>query len=262
MVKVKSRGWLPEKKYNRVALRIKCMITQKASDMLQYHIEQLEESIENKGKWKRYNELRNNNYRYYDYMTVTEEEEGGYIYLGYQKVQKVYDSMSYHIFKIGQGRCAECRMHTQGLTKIIAIKVKDAKKVEELILNKCYNRNIERCRGWKNEDGRRVNGRNWYCANAGEIQGKEWFGMQGGVKEYEKMKNQLVEIVKDTIDNKNKIGAELQQLEEKEYQVWRKDKIGRYTLRRTNWFGHYMERRYLVRKFCQDYDRRCKELGI
>jgi len=235
----------PHSVYNKIdQLDLKClndkvkqMILKNDIKLLNEAIKNGKEKIENKGKYKRYRKLQLHNIGYRRYMTVTQEEEGGYIYLGYKKISYSRDKW-YHIFKIGQSYCAECRMRRQGLDKILAIKVRDSKAVEDRILNECYIRNIQRCRGEKDRNctlGWRADPREE------KIHGKEWFATLGGVNEYEKMKNQMVEIVKDTINYGNNIGMEIQQLEKKEYYLWRKNKNGKYKRHKTNWWYHYQE---------------------
>ena len=137
-------------------LLLKCLNEKINVKQLENKMKILNEDIKNKeeirdykGKYKRYNELWKNKSKYRDYMTVTEEEEGGYIYLGYYAqfgwgVDPQGECRCYYIFKIGQTQdCVKCRISKQNLTKILAIKVKDAKKVETAILNRCYNKNID-----------------------------------------------------------------------------------------------------------------------
>ena len=221
--------------------KINVMQLENKMKILDEDIKNEEEYMEYKGKYKRYNELWNNKRRYLRYMTVTQEEEGDYIYLGYKKVLYNFDKW-YHIFKIGQSYCAECRMRRQGLDKILAIKVRDSKAVEEQILNECYIRNIQRCRGEKDR-----NCTLGWRPDPGEekIHGKEWFATLGGENEYEKMKNQMVEIVNDTIDYWEKIAVEIQQLKEKNYFIWRKERYGKdkgnWKRSGTSWYWHYEE---------------------
>jgi len=224
----------------RLNEKINVMQLENKIKILNEDIKNEEEIRDYKGKYKRYNELWKNKSKYRDYKTITEEEEGGYIYLGYYAqygwgVDPQGECRCYYIFKIGQTQdCVKCRISKQHLTKILAIKVKDAKKVETAILNRCYNKNIERCRGSR--------GRGWKPDPFGEkIHGREWFATKWTPDAFEKMKKELVEIVNDTIDYWEKIAVEIQQLKEKEYYVWRKNKNGKYKRYKTNWWYHYQE---------------------
>jgi|ETNmetMinimDraft_21_1059911.scaffolds.fasta_scaffold107302_1 hypothetical protein len=230
--------------------RMKLMINKRRIKALEEEIVNLNEEENCTGKYKRYNELWNNKYKYRDYMTVTEEEEGGYIYLGYIKLYGWGVDRCYYVFKIGQTQdCAKCRIRKQHLTKILAIKVKDAKKVETAILNRCYNKNIERC------CGRNCAGlyRTWDPEPFEKIHGREWFATKWTPDAFEKMKKELVEIVNDTLDYWKKIAVEIQQLKEKNYYIWSKERNGKWKKSWTNWYWHYEEEMRLTRKFCESF---------
>ena len=109
-------------------------------------------------------------------------------------------------------------------------------------MNRCYNKNIERCRGVKYKEW----SRGWKPDPFGEkIHGREWFATKWTPDAFEKMKKELVEIVNDTIDYWEKIAVEIQQLKEKNYFIWRKERYGKdkgnWKRYGSSWYRHYEE---------------------
>ncbi len=141
---------------------------------------------------------------------------------------------TYHIFKIGYtNNHPEVRVYQEKLEKIYSIKVNDPIAFEKCILKKCYDKNIERQR--KESQWLKIIG-------LGKVKGKEWFATFG---DHNKMKNQIIEIINNTLDIGNNYADNIKKLREKKYYVWKKDKNNCYKKYNTSWYSHYEYERYL-----------------
>ena len=124
-----------------------------------------------------------------DNIYIAHDYEGGW---GYNEDGSI---RMYHIFKIGYTRHHwAVRMYQLSMNKIYSIKVASPETFEKILLNRCYEKNIERCRGIRQKGVRRG-----FAAHPFEkIHGKEWFATLTEKKNDtspQEMEKDIIEIV-------------------------------------------------------------------